>query len=567
MGKSLNHKMLLIILIFLLFTGSSFLLSLYGLTEVRNQYEDFVESDVPFYSQTKDIYALGLQRGQAVRNLILNPQDEKALKNFQAAATDSLNLFEELLANAEKYGLQSEIESLHSLTQQDIQLQEKAVAMKDTDREGAFQFIVKEETPVWRQIKEAFFALEENVTQGFKGEQQGISDQIQQDLMWITTLNVIILLFVILLYFLIRRFITWPIVKMSQHVRKMAEGDLTMSHLAVSGRDEIAQLSQDINGMTENFHELVANAHRISGTVAASADQVAQSVMENQKAIQEIALQTESIAITSDHQIASFDESSHAMEEMAQGIQKVAESSSIVAEKSNETNQMAHEGEAYLKQVVEQMDKVKDSTQQLSERMDRLNSDAHKIGEIVHVIANIASQTNLLALNASIEAARAGEEGKGFAVVASEVKKLATESEHSAKQIDELINTVQTEMSSAVSLMKNNLDDVQQGSVLVENTGEKFVQILQSIRHVALQIEEVSAAAEEMSAGSEEMSATFTELTRITKETSNASQNVAATTEEQQAAMEMMGSYVEELNQVAHELQALIQRFKVHEEK
>ena len=80
-----------------------------------------------------------------------------------------------------------------------------------------------------------------------------------------------------------------------------------------------------------------------------------------------------------------------------------------------------------------------DSMQNVQKLEERMKQVEH----IVSVVSEIASQTNLLALNASIEAARAGEHGRGFAVVAEEVRKLADESDHSARNISQLLRNMQ----------------------------------------------------------------------------------------------------------------------------
>ena len=161
----------------------------------------------------------------------------------------------------------------------------------------------------------------------------------------------------------------------------------------------------------------------------------------------------------------------------------IALASKKTSEKSITVKELAEDGFSKVKEVISNIEAIRDSSKDVSGLINKLGHSSHKIGEIVGLITSISSQTNLLALNAAIEAARAGEAGRGFSVVAEEIRKLADESNESAKSIVAMVHDNRLNAEMAIK----SVDTV---AKIVEKGVEKALDVGKSIDGVIANINE-----------------------------------------------------------------------------
>lgn len=219
---------------------------------------------------------------------------------------------------------------------------------------------------------------------------------------------------------------------------------------------EKQQKEQLIRQTTEQVKDTSNQLVQIVDTLTMNSDKSAAAVGEVAAAIAEVSSNAKNQAVSSV-------ESARAMEEMAAGIQKIAQSATHVADASVEMVTSSEEGDASIHRAIAQFDRIKNSSLAVSEAAAHLAAHTEQINGIIDAIADISRQTNMLALNAGIEATRAGEYGRGFGIVAEEVRKLASQSNDSARQIADLIEQVQSSTGSVVKLMSEGMDEIEKG--------------------------------------------------------------------------------------------------------
>jgi len=340
------------------------------------------------------------------------------------------------------------------------------------------------------------------------------------------------------------------------------EADLTY-RIDVKGKDEIAELAQEVNVFVGHLQDMVGSVSRKAAQVSESSREMAGGAERTVDVAGHIAATIREVARGAEQQAVSAGDSAKATEEMAAGIQRIAESSMHVSDAAHGMVNEAESGSGAAQTALRRMDELGASVQAIGDTIDKLNGMSEEIGAIATVISGIASQTNLLALNAAIEAARAGEQGRGFAVVAGEIRKLAVQSDASASHIAELIAEVQATTAKAAASMGEGNEAVERSSRIAGELSERFVHLLEAARGISSQIEEISAASQQMSAGTEEVTASIETMAGIAGDASSNSARVAEAANEQLTAMSELNGVIHSLRNLAVELESTVKRFKV----
>ncbi len=389
----------------------------------------------------------------------------------------------------------------------------------------------------------------------------------RNDLLIITlSVTLISIIISIIIAFLLGIRISKPILITKEVLETTSNFDLSADKefkLKSTSNDEITLMMQSLTKVRSSLRNIIYKLKNSSYKVNEDSLNISKAMKETSTSISDISRSVTDLAEGVFNQSKSVQEGANVLDNLASKIDEVTNSSNIMKQSIYETNEVGEKSISSIKKLGEEIIKNTEMTNTIGTSIESLSQKSNSIGEITNVIKSIAYKTNLLSLNAMLESAKAGAYGKGFSVVAEEIKKLAYETNSSAKQIGDIILKIQKDIENTnTDMNKVNVSNRELNSVIF-TTKQDFEKILNSIANIVSQVSILENNIAAMNKDKDTVMASIQEISSITEESSASTEEISAAIEQQSAVIADITKMTEDLKILSQQLNSIVNEFKI----
>lgn len=366
----------------------------------------------------------------------------------------------------------------------------------------------------------------------------------------------------IIMYLLAKHFGN-PILRLTNKVKEISTGDLTVQLHEVNRGDELGQLNTHFDVMVTQLKTLISEVDTTindiqdaSSTLTAVSEEATASTTEITRAVSDV-------SAGSLQQARDAEETKLVIMGISEQIKNLYQKNEFMQQSSEQMQNSNEQGLNNLTLLKEKSTKSADLVEHVQKVFQSLSSKMKDIEDIIQTINQISAQTNLLALNASIEAARAGEHGKGFAVVANEVRKLAEQTAASTESVQQTLRGIEQETLLANQEIDKTSLIVKEQNIAVSNTEMSFEDIKSNVGTIISSIENVTESVNILMASTEMFTFAIESIAEVSDQNAKASTEVFASVDEQQHVMDIVAKSASQLSNEINSLKSSIAQFKL----
>ncbi len=505
-AHSIKTPFLVTVAIAAIVTTVAFATALLSLQRVTDRFGAFIDHDQALLSAFTDMYANGLQTGQALRNIILDPQNPQAYKNLDAANKKFDDAFDKAARlSADNAATASVVTDVGTKWKTNQATRARIVEAAKTDRDEAIRILNKDETPAWRQVRELLLKQIDDNAKAVDATRKAVQDQAHSAILLTLAFALAAGAVVALTTMLVLSHIVGSLRTLDRSMSQLASGNGNLTQrLEVRSQDEVGRIAASFNQFMTELQGTIGSIRDLTEQVGSSADCVTSQI--------------DRIAVSVGEQSNSAASIATEVEALSTSIATVADSAGEVRHESDASLAHSREGSQSVERLVGEISRIDNTVQAITASVGDYVAKVRTINNLTSQVKDIADQTNLLALNAAIEAARAGEQGRGFAVVADEVRKLAEKSASTANEIDAVTQALGQQSSgleatvqesvSAIQTSREVLDNVSRtfeaGSRIIDNAHQGIDNITDSVRAQKTASEGIAGNIERIARGAEE---------------------------------------------------------------